>query len=68
MAGPKLMFRPDGEEEQLMARIANSKVQGTKASFLLVTSDDREWWVDTNTAAGALLHRILFDKEAQGRG
>ena len=40
--GRTAMFRPDGEDEQLMARIANSKVQGTKASFLLTTSDDRE--------------------------
>ena len=62
--GQTAMFRPDGEDEQLMARIANSKVQGTKASFLLATSDDWEWWEDTATAAGAILHLILFDKEA----
>jgi len=66
--GKTAMFRPDGEEEQLEARIVNSKVQGTKASFMLVTSVNREWWVDTISAAGAILHRILYDKETQGRG
>jgi hypothetical protein len=66
--GRTAMFRPDGEEEQLEARIVNSKVQGTKASFMLVTSDNREWWVDTISAAGAILHRILYAEETQGRG
>ena len=66
--GKKAMFRPDGEEEQLEARIVNSKVQGAKASFMLVTSDDREWWVDTISAAGAILHRMLYDKETLDSG
>jgi hypothetical protein len=66
--GRSAMFRPDGEEEQLTALVAESKVQGTKASFKLVTSDGRAHWVDTISAAGAILHRILFDEEAQRNG
>jgi hypothetical protein len=66
--GRSAMFRPDREEEQLMAKITASKVQGTKASFLLTTSDDREWWVDNITAAGSILHVILFVIYDHGSG
>ena len=43
-------------------------MQGTKASFQLASADDQAWWVDTTTVAGAIMHRILFDKDAQANG
>ena len=51
-----------------MVKVADSRVQGTKASFQLASTDDQVWWVDTTTAAGAIMHRILFDKNAQANG
>ena len=56
--GRTALFLPDWEHEQLMVKVTDSKVQGMKASFQLATADDQVWWVDTTTAAGAIMHRI----------
>ena len=66
--GRSALFIPDGEHEQLMVTVGNSRVQGMKASFQLASADDQVWWVDTTTAACAIMHRILFDKDAQANG
>ena len=51
-----------------MVKVADSRVQGTKASFQLTSADGQAWWVDTTTAAGAIMHCILFDKDAKANG
>ena len=48
-----------------MATITDTRVQGTKASLQLTSANGQAWWVDTSTAAGAIMHRIHFDKNAR---